>query len=125
MFPEPVKVIRVVPMGNSVKLVGQGMSTGFVHQPILTPAQLANLAGSPEQEPFDGDAIKFKLGVEALRLGIAYEYDPCFSLSIRPDLEHGSVFYEVQRTYAPLVRRLYSSRERAHPPARRKNAISR
>ena len=82
MFPEPVKVIRVVPMGGSLKLVGQGMTTGLVHQPILSPAQLANLEGSPEQEPFDGDAIKFKLGVEALRLGIAYEYDPYFSLSI-------------------------------------------
>src|SRR3954452_9141519 len=82
MFPEPVKVIRVVPMGGSIKLVGQGMNTGLVHQPILTPAQLANLEGSPEEQPFDGDATKFKLGVEALRLGIAYEYDPYFSLSI-------------------------------------------
>src|SRR5450759_150275 len=82
MFPEPVKVIRVVPMGGSIKLVGQGMNTGLVHQPILSPAQLANLEGSPEQQPFDGDATKFKLGVEALRLGIAYEYDPYFSLSI-------------------------------------------
>ena len=82
MFPEPVKVIRVVSMGGSIKLVGQGMTTGLVHQPILSPAQLANLEGSPEQEPFDGDATKFKLGVEALRLGIAYEYDPYFSLSI-------------------------------------------
>ena len=82
MFPEPVKVIRVVPMGGSIKLVGQGMNTGLVHQPILTPAQLANLQESPEQQPFDGDATKFKLGIEALRLGIAYEYDPYFSLSI-------------------------------------------
>ena len=76
MFPEPVKVIRVVPMGGSIKLLGQSMNTGLVHQPILSPAQLANLEGSPEQQPFDGDATRFKLGVEALRLGIAYEYDP-------------------------------------------------
>src|SRR5438128_11488491 len=82
MFPEPVKGIRVVPMGGSIKLVGQGMNTGLVHQPILSPAQLANLEASPEEQPFDGDATKFKLGVEALRLGIAYEYDPYFSLSI-------------------------------------------
>jgi superfamily II DNA or RNA helicase len=82
MFPEPVKIIRVVPMGGSIKLVGQGMNTGLVHQPILSPAQLANLVGSPEQQPLDGDATKFKLGVEALRLGIAYEYDPYFSPSI-------------------------------------------
>src|SRR5664279_6346862 len=56
-----------------------GMTTGLVHQPILSPAQLASLQASPEEQPFDGDATKFKLGVEALRLGIAYEYDPYFS----------------------------------------------
>ena len=31
---------------------------------------------------FDGDPARFRLGVEALRLGLAYEYDPYFSLSI-------------------------------------------
>jgi SNF2 family DNA or RNA helicase len=82
VFPEAVKVIRVVPMGGSIKLVGEGMTTGRVHQPILSPAQIAILEGSPEQQPFDGDPVKFKLGIEALRLGIAYEYDPYFSLSI-------------------------------------------
>ena len=82
VFPEPVKVIRVVPMGGSLKLIGQGMTTGLVHQPILSLAQLASLTGTAEQQPFDGDATKFKLGIEALRLGIAYEYDPYFSLSI-------------------------------------------
>jgi superfamily II DNA or RNA helicase len=82
IFPEPVQVIRVVAMGTSLKLVGRGLTTSFVHQTILTPTQLANLEASPEQQPFDGDATKFKLGVEALRLGIAYEYDPYFSLSI-------------------------------------------
>ena len=37
---------------------------------------------SPDQPPYDGDAKRFKLGIEALRLGLAYEYDPYFSLSI-------------------------------------------
>ena len=35
-----------------------------------------------EKEPFDGDPMRFRLGVEALRLALAYEYDPYFSLSI-------------------------------------------
>ncbi len=82
IFPEPVRGIRVAPMGTSIKLMGRGLNTGLVHQPVLSPAQLASLEGSPEQQPFDGDATRFKLGVEALRLGIAYEYDPYFSLSI-------------------------------------------
>src|SRR5437867_1234531 len=82
IFPEPVQVILVVPMGNSVKLIGKGLTSGKVHEPILNPEQLASLDATPEKEPFDGDATRFRLGVEALRLGLAYEYDPYFSLSI-------------------------------------------
>lgn len=82
LFPEPVQVIVVIPMGDSVKLVGKGLSSGQVHEPILSLAQLAQLETSPEKEPFDGDSLRFRLGVEALRLSLAYEYDPYFSLSI-------------------------------------------
>ena len=82
IFPKPVQVILVVPMGNSVKLIGKGLTTGKVHEPILNAEQLASLEATPEKEPFDGDAHRFRLGIEALRLGLAYEYDPYFSLSI-------------------------------------------
>src|SRR5213593_2384757 len=82
IFPEPVQVIVVVPMGNSVKLIGKGLTTGKVHEPILNAEQLASLEATTEKEPFDGDAHRFRLGIEALRLGLAYEYDPYFSLSI-------------------------------------------
>ena len=82
LFPEPVQVIVTIPLGNAVKLVGKGLITGQVHEPILTAEQLAKLEASPESEPFDGDPHRFRLGIEALRLGLAYEYDPYFSLSI-------------------------------------------
>ena len=82
IFPEPVKVITIIPMGDSIKLVCEGMVTGKVHQPILKEDQVAELEVSPEKEPFDGDPVKFRLGIEAIRLGLAYEYDPYFSLSI-------------------------------------------
>ena len=82
IFPEPVQVIVVIPMGNSVKLIGKGLTTGKVHEPILNAEQLAGLEATPDKEPFDGDAFRFRLGIEALRLGLAYEYDPYFSLSI-------------------------------------------
>jgi hypothetical protein len=61
---------------------GACLQTNQVYQSILTPEQLSFLETSPETEPFDEDAKKFRLGVEALRLGLAYEYDPYFSLSI-------------------------------------------
>lgn len=82
IFPEPVQVIVVVPLGNAVKLIGKGLRTRQVYEPILSPEQLAVLDVSPETEPFDGDAARFRLGVEAMRLALAYEYDPYFSLSI-------------------------------------------
>ena len=82
IFPEPIQVLAVIPMGTSVKLIGKGLRTGQVHEPILSPDQIATLEITPETEPFDGDAARFRLGVEAARLGLAYEYDPYFSLSI-------------------------------------------
>src|SRR6267378_1722029 len=82
IFPEPVQVIVSIPMGQSVKLVGKGLITGQVHEPILNAEQVATLEATPENAPFDGDPQRFRLGVEALRLGLAYEYDPYFALSI-------------------------------------------
>ena len=66
IFPEPVQVITTVAMGASVKLIGKGLKTGQVHEPILSADQLAQLEATPETEPFDGDPKHFRLGV-ALR----------------------------------------------------------
>jgi len=82
IFPEPVQIIVIVPMGNSVKLVGKGLLTGRVHEPVLDRDQVATLEATPENPSYDGDGRKFRLGVESLRLGLAYEYDPYFALSI-------------------------------------------
>lgn len=82
LFPEPVQVLVVTPLGESVKLIGKGLTTGQVHEPILSAAQVTTLDISPETEPFDGDPQRFRIGIEALRLALAYEYDPYFSLSI-------------------------------------------
>src|SRR5215470_14844277 len=82
ILPEPIKIIATVPMGESIKVIGEGLNSGKVHQPVLTADQVAALELSPEKAPFDGDPANFRLGIEALRLGLAYEYDPYFSLSI-------------------------------------------
>jgi superfamily II DNA or RNA helicase len=69
-------------MGDSLKIIGRGLKTGLTYDPVLNSSQIAQLSVSAEREPFDGDARLFRLGVEAQRLGLAYEYDPFFSLSI-------------------------------------------
>jgi SNF2 family DNA or RNA helicase len=82
VFPELVQILVVIPMGESIKIIGRGLSSNKVHEAVLDDDQLAVLECLPEKEPFDGDPQKFRLGIEALRLGWAYEYDPYFSLSI-------------------------------------------
>jgi superfamily II DNA or RNA helicase len=82
LFPEPIQVVLVQEFGASVRMFGKGMRSEKMYDPILTEEQLASLVASPEKEPFDGDPVRFRLGVEAMRLGLAYEYDPYFSLSI-------------------------------------------
>src|SRR5439155_8281228 len=69
-------------VASSVRLVGKGLRTGLARDLVLTSPQVAQLTISASEEPLDGDAGLFRLGVEAHRLGLAYEYDPYFSLSI-------------------------------------------
>ena len=82
LFPEPVQVIVTMPMGAGVKLIGKGLQTSKVFEVVLTPEKLALLETTPDTEPFDGDSKMFRLGIEAMRLALAFEYDPYFSLSI-------------------------------------------
>lgn len=82
LFSEPVQIAAIIPMGNVVKLLGKGLKTGQFYDNILAADQIAMLETSPELTPFDGNARHFRIGIEALRLGLAYEYDPYFALSI-------------------------------------------
>jgi hypothetical protein len=81
LLPEPVEVLTVADLGNATRIVGKGLKTGYARDAVFTRGQLAQLNVSAE-ERLDGDATLFRLGVEAHRLGLAYEYDPYFSLSI-------------------------------------------
>lgn len=82
IFPEPVQVILVEQRGANVKIIGKGLESGRVYEPILTSDQISTLYIAAPSAPFDGDATRFRLGIEAMRIGLAYEYDPYFSLSI-------------------------------------------
>src|SRR6202795_3272765 len=82
VLAEPIEVLLVTPLGDVIKIVGAGQKSGQVHQRVLRADQLQFLEATPEREPFDGDPARFRLGIEAARLALAYEYDPYFSLSI-------------------------------------------
>ena len=81
MFHERVQLIELKQVGTLYRLRGEGLESGIVHRPMLREEQLRDMIVE-ETGRFDGDPLRFRLGVEALRLGIAYEYDRFFSLSI-------------------------------------------
>ena len=81
-LPEPVEVHAVTPMGTSARIMGVGRRTGAPYNAVLTAEQIAALEVLTDRVPFDGDARRFRLGIEAHRLGLAHEYDPFFALSI-------------------------------------------
>ena len=76
LLPEPVEVLAVIPLGDSVKLIGKGCKTGLVRDPVLTQAQLAQLRHTPLLGTFDGDPTLFRLGIEAQRLGARLRVRP-------------------------------------------------
>jgi superfamily II DNA or RNA helicase len=80
LFPEQVHVIVAMPFGTSIKLIGRGDSNQ-VYDLVIPESKISEIE-FVEQGSYNGDATKFRLVVEALRLGLAYEYDPYFSLSI-------------------------------------------
>lgn len=80
LFPEHVHVILAFPFGNSIRLIGRGDSNQSYD--LVIPEGKFSEIEFVEQGSFNGDAHKFRLAIEAIRLGLAYEYDPFFSLSI-------------------------------------------
>ena len=88
IFPEPVEVLIVQPVNRALKVSCRGLNSNKFYDSILFPDQIAALQITSDDIPFDGDASNFRLGVEALRLGLAYEYDPYFTLSIALSLIH-------------------------------------
>jgi len=82
VFPEPIRVVLVQPVGTSLRIGGQGLRTRQYHERFLSLDQINTLRITPAEATFDADAQRFRLGIEAARLGLAYEYDPYFSLSI-------------------------------------------
>lgn len=83
-FAEPMRILgtpRILGAFALVDLVGtrsQSFTPGFV----LTAADMGDLAVEKPAEAFSGNPRLIKLGLQALRISLAQEYDPFFGLSI-------------------------------------------
>ena len=71
IFPEPVQVMVVVPRGESVKLIGKGLTSGKAHEPSLNAVQLASLESTPREGAIRWGPTHVEAGIETLRFNTA------------------------------------------------------
>lgn len=81
IFPEPVRVLIVQSLDENFKIGALGLRSGQYYERVLSPDQIRSLRIISSEATFDGNPHRLRLGIEAARLGLAYEYDPYFSLS--------------------------------------------
>ena len=83
LFAEPMLVETVRANGADTVVAGLvGQETERFRRVTLTSAQIAELEIAGTSLSFGGDGSLLRLGLQAHSLGIAYEFDPHFGLSI-------------------------------------------
>jgi superfamily II DNA or RNA helicase len=83
LFNEPMRVETVHANGDSAWVLGLvGVQSERFRKVTLTSQQIASLTVYHTTKSFDGDGALLRLGLQAYALGIAYEFDPYFGLSI-------------------------------------------
>ena len=83
MFSEPMRVETTSPIGNGTWKLGLvGTQTERFRSVTLSAAELAALTTQEMAFTFAGDGDLLRLGIQAYSLGIAFEFDPYFGLSV-------------------------------------------
>ncbi len=83
LFNEPMRVETVGASGDGSWVVGLvGAQSERFRRVTLTKVDLESLTILESSSSFDGDGNLLRLGLQAYSLGIAYEFDPYFGLSI-------------------------------------------
>jgi SNF2 family DNA or RNA helicase len=83
LFNEPMRVESVQPNGAASWIVGLvGANSERFRKVTMTADDLMRLTVLDPTQSFNGDGRLLRLGLQAYALGIAYEFDPYFGLSI-------------------------------------------
>lgn len=83
LFNEPMRVETVAPAGAASWVLGLvGVQSERFRRVTLADTDLASITVHDAEMAFDGDGTLLRLGLQAYALGIAYEFDPYFGLSI-------------------------------------------
>ena len=83
LFSEPMRVETVSPDGPDSWTVGlSGLESEKYRRVRLSGTDIAKLRIRSSRPTFDGEGAKLRIGLVAYSLGIAYEFDPYFGLSV-------------------------------------------
>ncbi|MGH7915875.1 MAG: helicase-related protein [Candidatus Binataceae bacterium] len=83
LFSEPMRVVTVNAVGTDNWELGLvGIQTRLFRSVPLTREQIASLRRQDVSASYSGNGELVRLGLQAYALGIAYEFDPYFGLSI-------------------------------------------
>ncbi|NLI69741.1 MAG: DUF3883 domain-containing protein [Firmicutes bacterium] len=83
LFDEPMRVETAERGGNNAWILGLvGVQSEHFRRVTLSENDLAGLTVTEPGFTYTGDGQLLRLGLQAYALGIAYEYDPYFGLSI-------------------------------------------
>ncbi|SRR6266487_399551 len=83
LFNEPMRVETVQPNGAASWIVGLvGTNSERFRKVTMTAEDLMRLRVLDPQHSFTGDGRLLRLGLQSYALGIAYEFDPYFGLSL-------------------------------------------
>ena len=83
LFNEPMRVETVSAAGNSSWVVGLvGAQSERFRRVTMSGSDLAAISILDAEMAFNGDGNLLRLGIQAYTLGIAYDFDPYFGLSI-------------------------------------------
>ncbi len=83
LFSEPMRVETVRANGPDAWAAGLvGMQSEQFRRVTLTKEDISSLTIADSALSYDGDGRLLRLGLQAYSLGIAYEFDPYFGLSI-------------------------------------------
>lgn len=84
LWPEPVRVLSVEHFGTMLQVDAVGTRTRQFYPGIIVTAaqgEALKVLSSAKGMDFSGDAEAFHLAIEAMRIRLAYEYDPHFAVN--------------------------------------------
>ena len=82
-WPEPVRVLDMVKRGSSIEIHCVEIGSQRYHSTVLSQEDLEEVEVLGKGlYTFSGSPDRFKLAIEALRIKLAYEYDPYFAVSV-------------------------------------------